>query len=129
VREYLAGASLAFGIILLTLQLLGAYYEFVGLGWEEIAAYTAPLSALFIIIHIVGGSVGGYLVALRRVGESFRPGMVTALIAYIIEYFYQLLFEGSFPGSLWALICLVGGGVCGSMVAEARRMKATVGQG
>lgn len=122
-REYLAGASIAFGIVLLTLQLLGTYYQFVGLGWEEMAEHAGSLFALFIAVHIVGGVVGGYLVGRRRAMESFRPGVITAVIAYIIEYIYQLIFEASFPGSLWALICYVGGGVFGSMAAEARRVR------
>lgn len=121
VKEYIAGASLAFGIVLLTLQLLGVYYEFIGLGWEEMTGYDAGwLLILFVVIHILGGLVGGYLVSRRREMESFRPGVITAVIAYIIEYIYQLLFEGFFPGSLWALICYVGGGVFGSIAAEAK---------
>ncbi len=123
VREYLAGAVLALGINILMLQLIAALYGIPGLGWGELMDQWSWTFAPFIIVHILGGVVGGYLVGLRRVGESFTPGVATAVMAYVLEYIYQILFEGSFQGSLWALICLVGGGVFGSIASEAGGMK------
>ena len=122
VREYLAGGIVALGINLLMLQVIAFSLGAPGLGWGGLIDRWSWLLIPFIVIHTAGGIVGGYLVALRRVGESFTPGVATALIAYILEYIYQLLFEGSFQGSLWAIICLVGGGVFGSLLSESRRV-------
>ncbi|RLI07661.1 hypothetical protein DRO24_02550 [Candidatus Bathyarchaeota archaeon] len=122
-REYLAGGVIALGINILMLQVIAFSLGAPGLGWGGLIDRWSWLLIPFIVIHTVGGIVGGYLVALRRVGESFTPGVATALIAYILEYIYQLLFEGSFHGSLWAIICLVGGGVFGSIASEAGGMR------
>ncbi len=123
VREYLAGGLLALGVNLLMLQLIAASQGVPGLGWDELMDRWSWVFTPFVAVHILGGVLGGYLVGLRRVGESFTPGVATAVMAYILEYIYQLLFEGSFHGSLWALICLVGGGVFGTIVSEAGGMR------
>ena len=123
VREYLAGGLLALGVNLLMLQLVAASQGVPGLGWGELMDRWGWVFAPFVAVHILGGVLGGYLVSLRRVGESFTPGVATAVMAYVLEYIYQILFEGSFHGSLWALICLVGGGVFGSIASEAGGMR------
>lgn len=122
-KEYLAGMVVTFGLILLALQFLAISLGAPGLGWSGLMTQWSWFFIPFMVIHALGGVVGSYLVALRRVGESFSPGVVIAVLTYVLEYVYQILLEGSFNGSLWAVICLVGGGVLGSMMAEARRMK------
>ena len=127
-REYIAGASLEFGLVLLTIQALNAYYDHIGVGIEGLAGYAETFFTLFLGLHIAGGVLGGYLVGRRREEKTIQAGVVTAVIAYIIEYIYYIIFERSFPGSLWALLGFVGGGVIGAlfaMVQRTRRMLAS----
>lgn len=127
-REYIAGASLAFGLVLLTFQVLNAYYDYMGVGLEGLAGYADEFFTLFLGLHIVGGVLGGYLVGRRREEKTLQAGVVTAVIAYMIEYIYYIIFERSFPGSLWALLGFVGGGLVGAwfaIVQRTRRMLAS----
>lgn len=119
-KEYMAGASLAFGLVLLTFQALNAYYNYMGVGLEGLAGYADEFFTLFLGLHISGGALGGYLVCRRREEKTLKAGVVTALIAYVIEYIYYLIFEGAFPGSFWALLSFIGGGVVGALFASVR---------
>lgn len=122
-REYMAGASLAFGLVLITLQLLNVYYDYRGVGLEGLAGYADEFFTLFLALHIAGGALGGYLVGRRREEKPLQAGLVTAVIAYMIEYLYYIIFERAFPGSLWALFGFVGGGVVGALFAVVQRVR------
>jgi hypothetical protein len=122
-KEYLAGASLAFGLVLLTFQVLNAYYAYTGVGQEVLAGYAEAFFTLFLGVHITGGVLGGYLVGRRRKEKTIQAGVFTGLIAYIIEFIYYLIFEGSFPGSPWAVLSFVGGGTIGAYLAAVQRQK------
>lgn len=122
-REYMAGASLAFGVVLLTFQAINAYYNYVGVDWEGLAAYADAFFVLFLGLHIVGGALGSYLVSRKREEKTLRTGIVTAVIAYVIEYIYYLIFERVFPGSFWALLGFVGGGAVGALLVIVQRSR------
>ena len=122
-KEYLAGASLAFGLVLLTFQGLNAYYAYTGVGQEGLAGYAEAFFTLFLGVHITGGVLGGYLVGRRREEKAIQAGVFTGLIAYIIEFIYYLIFEGSFPGSPWAVLSFVGGGAIGAYLATVQRQR------
>lgn len=122
-REYLAGASLAFGLVLLTFQVLNAYFDYIGMGMEGLAGYADEFFTLFVGLHITGGILGGYLVGRRKEEKTIQAGVVTGVIAYMIEYIYYIIFERSFPGSLWALLGFVGGSVIGALFAIVQRTR------
>jgi len=122
-REYIAGASLAFGLVLLTFQTVSAYFGYSGRGWEGLSGYSDTFFALFLGVHITGGVLSGYLVGRRREEKTVQAGVVTAVLAYIIEYIYYIIFERAFPGSLWALIGFVGGGAFGAYLATIQRYR------
>ncbi|MFQ6053318.1 MAG: hypothetical protein ACE5OO_03685 [Candidatus Bathyarchaeia archaeon] len=117
IRERLAGGLVAFGLVLLILQALSIYYRYSGGGWEGLSEYTEDFNALFLGAHAAGGALGGYLVGRRVGGKAIQAGVVTAVVAYMFEWVYYLLFEGYFAGNLWALLCLVGGGASGAYFA------------
>ncbi|RLI10751.1 hypothetical protein DRO42_00225 [Candidatus Bathyarchaeota archaeon] len=120
-QEYLGGASLAFGVVLLAFQILGAYYASAGIEEESIIRYADAFFIFFVGVHIAGGALGGYLVGRRRSEKFARAGLLTSIAAYVIEYAYYLVFERSFPGSLWAVLSLTSGGLFGSLVARAKQ--------
>ncbi len=113
---YVAGASLAFGIVILVQEVLGAYYAWTGVVPETISG--EYLLAVFTIIHFVGGFLGGYLVRRRSGDKAIRAGFVTALMAFGIEFVYNFIFIRSFGGNLLALLSLVGGSILGALTAS-----------
>lgn len=115
-REYVAGASLAFGVVLLVQEGIGAYYAWTGVGSETISGEF--LFVLFAVIHFIGGFLGGYLVLRRNREKTIRAGAATALLAYIIEFVYNLIFVGSFGGNLLAILSLVVGSIIGAASAS-----------
>ena len=125
VREYIAGASLAFGVVLLAFQILGAYYSYTGVEWQGLVGYADAFFALFLGLHIFGGVLAGYLVGRKREEKFFKAGIVTAVIAYVIEYIYYLIFERVFPGSLWAFFGFVGGGIVGAFLVVVQKTRSS----
>lgn len=113
---YVAGASLAFGVVLLTQEGVGAYYAWAGVGPEAISG--GYVLALFVVAHFVGGFLGG-LLARRRSGEdTLRAGGVTALLAFVIEALYNFVFAGTFFGNILAIGILVTGSIIGAASAS-----------
>jgi len=116
IGEYVAGASLAFGIVILVQEVIGAYYAWTGVVPETISG--EYLLAVFTIIHFAGGFLGGYLVRRRSGDNAIRTGFVTALMAFVIEFVYNFIFVRSFGGNLLALLSLVGGSIIGAFSAS-----------
>ena len=116
IRWYVAGASLAFGFIILIQEAFGTYYTWTGVELETISGEF--LFALFAILHLIGGFLGGYLVVRKRKENIIRVGIITAILAYIIEFIYNLIFVGSFGGNIYALLSLVIGSIFGALFAS-----------
>lgn len=123
IRDYVAGACLAFGVVLLAEEALSIYYA--SLGWVGISPIgeAEPLSSLFIGVHTVGGLLSGYLVGRKRAERIVPTALIAAVLAYLIESLFFRLLVGSFQGSLWALLSLVGGGVFGASFASIQRAR------
>lgn len=119
--DYVAGASLAFGIIILAHELLGAYYAWQGA--EPGGINEELILAVFSIVHLLGGLSGGYLVGRRNKRSVVQTGIFTALLAFIIESVYFLVFTGSFEGNLLALLSLIVGSVLGAVLASHLRRR------
>ena len=105
-RNYLAGGALAFGVVLLTSQILRLIYG--GL-----------IMNIYFAAHLAGGFLGGYLVARVRGKDFTQTGTVTAVMAYILEFVYMYLFEGEFT-DYYAVLSLLIGGIIGAMFFRAR---------
>ena len=116
INDIVAGASLAFGIVLLVQEGLGLYYAWVGVELETISG--GFLFALFAILHLIGGFLGGYLVGRKKKENIIRAGIITAILAYIIEFIYNLIFVGSFGGNIYAVLSLVIGSIFGALFAS-----------
>jgi hypothetical protein len=123
IRDYAAGACLAFGVVLLAEEALNFYYA--SLGWNGISPIgeAEPLSSLFIGVHTIGGLLSGYLIGRRRVERVIPTALIAAVLAYIIESLFFRLLVGSFQGSLWALLSLIGGGVFGASFASVQKAR------
>ena len=109
IRNHFAGGALAFGIVLVGLQLIGLILPLLS---QDI--YNQVDAAIY-IVHVVGGIFGGYLVERRVEGNYLRTGIVIAVLAYIFEYTYRWIVLG-FSTDSFALVSLLTGGIIGSVL-------------
>jgi hypothetical protein len=123
VREYVAGAFLAFGIVFLASELFVLGFTWAG---AEVKSIGGDLPGLFICLHLVGGALGGYLVSRRRRKDIIRAGAITSLFAYIFEFIYNLLFVGTFENILHAILGFFFGGVLGAMYVSYQMVRMTI---
>jgi hypothetical protein len=111
-RNYLAGAALAFGVVLLSSQILQLLF-----GGNSVAAGSELYSLIvniYLTAHLVGGFLGGYLVARVRRADYIQTGTVTGILAYIFEFIYNIVVEGAMT-DIYAAVSLLIGGIIGSM--------------
>jgi MFS family permease len=116
-RNYLAGAALAFGVVLLTSQILQLIYG--GVSAEEAEALYSLILNIYLAAHIAGGFLGGYLVARVRRTDYIQTGTMTAIIAYIFEFVYNIVVE-SVPTDVYAVVSLLIGGIIGAMFFKSK---------
>jgi hypothetical protein len=116
-RNYLAGAALAFGVVLLTSQLLQLMYG--GLSLADREPLYSLIMNIYLASHLAGGFLGGYLVARVRGTDFIQTGTVTAVLAYIFEFVYNIVVEGAFT-DIYAMLSLLIGGIIGAMFFRAR---------
>lgn len=122
-RNYLAGAALAFGVVLLTSQIMALVFG--GTNLEEGSELYNLLLNIYLLAHVVGGILGGYLVARVRRSDFIQTGTVTAILAYIFEFAYNVLVEHVFT-DIYAVISLLIGSIVGAMLYRARTEKSRI---
>jgi hypothetical protein len=122
-RNYLAGAALAFGIVLLSSQILQLVFggSSVEVGGD---LYNFILN-IYLTAHLVGGFAGGYLVARVKNSDFIQVGTVTAILAYIFEFIYTAVFESA-RADIYAAVSLLIGGIIGAMFFRARTERARI---
>jgi hypothetical protein len=113
-RVYFAGASLAFGLPFLVIELLALLYG----GSEKVLDI---FSTLVVALHLVGGLVGGYSAARISKGDLVRVGTVTGVLAYIIQQVvYTIFYGGGVVGDALTMIGLIGGSTVGAIIYKSR---------
>jgi hypothetical protein len=120
-KNYLAGAALSFGVVLIVTQMVALYVA--GLSEEEAMSLDYVRFNLLLAVNFLGGALGSFLVA-RKVGDDYiQVGTITAICSYILETVYFFFFgEGQSP-DVWVIVSLVSGGVIGSLFAKAQDEK------
>jgi hypothetical protein len=113
-RVYFAGASLAFGLPFLIIELLALIY-----GDSE--RVLSVFSTLVVALHLVGGLLGGYSAARIAKGDLIRVGTVTGVLAYIIQQVVYTIFYGwGAVGDALTMIGLIGGATVGAFIYKSR---------
>ena len=113
-RVYFAGASLAFGLPFLIIELLALIY-----GDSE--RVLSVFSTLFIALHLAGGLLGGYSAARIAKGDLIRVGTVTGVLAYIIQQVVYTIFYGAGAvGDALTMVGLIGGSTVGAIIYKSR---------
>jgi hypothetical protein len=116
-KQYFAGAGLALGIIILTLQ-----------GIEIISLYinseeNTVIFVLKIMPHVIGGYLAGYLVTKNIKGDHLIIGLTTAVLTYIIEMFYFAMLSDKTLSDTWILGSLIISNIAGAFRARTTIIK------
>ncbi len=122
-RNYLAGAALAFGVVLLTSQIL--QLVFGGATVEPGSDLYSWIINIYLAAHMLGGFLGGFLVARVRKADFIQVGTVTAILAFIFEFLYNIVVEGA-ATDIYAAVSLLIGGIIGAMFYRARTERARI---
>ncbi len=112
---YWAGAYIAFGIPFLGLELLGIL--------NGVSPANADLQnnmrLIILLLHLAGGLVGGYLVTMRSSVGWLQGGIVTGVMAYVLEEIvHTVLYGWRAIGDQFTMFALLLGSVIGAMVYE-----------
>jgi hypothetical protein len=113
-RVYFAGASLAFGLPFLIIELLALIYG----GSESVQNV---FSTLVVALHLIGGLLGGYSAARIAKGDLVRVGTVTGVLAYILQQVVYTIFYGwGAVGDALTMVGLIGGSTVGAVIYKSR---------
>ena len=116
-KGYLASSAISIGFILVVMEVTRMVLSPEGPGSYS-ASFLDKITILFMAIHLIGGSLGAFVLAARTPEKPISMGIVTALLTYIIEYVYFYLFGGLTSAGFIILITLIIGGVSGVMLAN-----------
>jgi uncharacterized membrane protein YfcA len=109
-QDYFAGASIAFGIPFLALEIIGILYG----GSSHLIENIDDFTLVIFVLHVIGGLVGGFLVARKRQKPFYQVALITGVFAYILEQIIYSLFFLRFIGGTYNLITLIVGSLIGS---------------
>jgi len=121
-RLYFAGAYISFGIAFIGVELLALIYG-VSPADPELQA---NLSIVIVGLHLLGGIVGGFLVAKRSQGDRLQSGTVTGVLAYVIEQIvHAVLYGWGAVGDVYTMLALIGGSMAGAVSydSQVKRMQ------
>jgi uncharacterized protein YneF (UPF0154 family) len=119
-KEYFEGASISVGFVLLSITILANIYPYINS--SDLGIQEPVFLILYIAIHLVGGSLGGYLIGIRNIRKTIWHAVHTSALTYIIESISFFLLRWSIAGDLWALISLMVGGVIGGIFAKRKQL-------
>lgn len=124
-KEYLAGASISVGFILVAILILTNIYPYISSA--DPAIQEPVFLVLYISIHLVGGSLGGYLAGIKNIERAIWTAAHTGAATYIIESVSFFLLRWSIAGDLWSLISLLIGSVIGGLTARRKQILKKMG--
>ena len=100
-RYYWAGAYIAFGVSPTDTEL------------------QTRMRLIIILIHLTGGLAGGFLVNLRSTVGWLQGGIVTGVMAYVLEQIvHTVLYGWGAIGDEVTMYALIGGSVVGALALE-----------
>ena len=117
---FFAGASLSFGLPFFLVEVISLF-----VGETFFNEYSAIFGVLYMSLHLIGGILGGALVA-RRVEKAdiLRSAATSGMLAYIIHQIIYYLFYGTrVLGDTYTLFALLGGSMVGALYMRQKRSK------
>lgn len=119
-RYYWAGAYIAFGVSFLGIELLALLNGVSPMDPE----FQARTRLIIIMIHLTAGLSGGYLVNLRSSVGWMQGGIVTGVMAYVLEQIVHTVLYGlNAVGDQYTMFALIGGSILGALLLENTKNK------
>ena len=121
IKDYFAGAVVAFSIVLIVNQVI----NFIISGWnaDTISSMEVLLGLIQLSAHIIGGFLAGNLIAKKLESEHILAGLTTGLLAYLFEAVYISIFGNSFMPEFWALGGFILSGASGAYVVRKKQLE------
>ena len=119
-KIYWAGAYIAFGVPFLGLELLGILYRIS----PDNIDLQQNLRFIILILHIVGGLSGGFSVVLKSSVDWRQGGLVTGVMAYVVEQIvHTVLYGWGSVGDVFTMTALILSSILGAFISEKRLNK------
>lgn len=119
-KIYWAGAYIAFGVPFLGLELLGVLFRIS----PDTINFQQNLRVIILILHIVGGLSGGFSVVLKSSIDWRQGGLVTGVMAYVVEQIvHTVLYGWGSVGDGFTMTALILSSILGAFISEKRLNK------
>ncbi len=119
---YWSGAFIAFGVPFLGIEALGLLYGVSPSNPVLLESYRTVI----LFLHIMGGMIGGYLVTQKSTIGWTQGGIVTGVMAYVIEQVvHTVLYGWNVIGDNFTMAGMILGSIVGALISDYldRRMK------
>lgn len=119
-QTFIAGASIAFGLPFLLIELITIIID-----PEHLAAHTDFYGATYMTLYILGGALSGALVARRFERENMvRAGVITGALAFMLgQIVYYIFFGAGALGNTYTMFANIGGCLAGALYTRQNRKK------
>ena len=115
-----AGANISFGVSFIGIELLALLY---GVSPAD-PNLQINMNILMVGINLLGGYIGGYLVAKNTSGDALQHGTLVGVLAYIIQQIvHATLYGWGNVGNAYTTIALIGGAIIGAILFESQKKK------
>lgn len=114
-KIYWAGAYISFGLSFLGLELIALLNNIT----PDNANFQKNFRLLILTIYLLAGFIGGLLVAEKSSIYWLQGGLVSGIIAYIIDQIvHATLYGWAFVGNVLIMSTLIGGSLLGAAIQE-----------
>ena len=112
---YWSGAFIAFGIPFLGIEALGLIYGVSPSNSLLLHSY----QSVIIFLYVIGGMLGGYLVTQRSSVGWTQGGIVTGVMAYVLDQVvHSVLYGWNVIGDNFTMAGLILGSILGAFIAD-----------
>ena len=112
---YWSGAFIAFGIPFLGIEALGLLYGVSPSNSDLLYNY----QYVIIFLHVIGGMIGGFLVTQRSSVGWTQGGIVTGVMAYVLEQIvHTVLYGWGVIGNNFTMAGMILGSIIGAFIAD-----------
>ena len=114
-RIYWAGAYISFGVSFIALEILALIFNVTPAN----VPFQERFRLLIVIIYLCAGLIGGFLVAAKSSVSWQQGGIVSGVMAYVIEQIvHAVLYGWNSVGDVFTMFAMIGGSLIGAAIYE-----------